>query len=330
MTWKWLVEFSRSSYRVAMGTSWNPIRRWATRVRTADQGILLFVKDDDLATSERSVTVAAAERFLNSQCMALELQTVKSGLFMTGFDIEILAGSPAEARSVEGCLRVHLEVDHVHGDLDMCLRLVVTAHDSERTYRLAVFHQECWDDGLVRTLVSADLVRMTFFHAECASSGLQSETVFRHRDTGTVAVIAGLDHGAHRTVGIRCTEVAGIAGIRFTGFVEGRLLEELYSNAYVYVLPSDLEGMPLSLLEAMSYGNCCLVSDIPECTEVVRDKAATFRRGDPRDLRQALASLCADPARVSHYRQTARDYICEKYNWDDVTEKTLALYQKTR
>src|SRR5699024_1811287 len=47
----------------------------------------------------------------------------------------------------------------------------------------------------------------------------------------------------------------------FTGFVQGQLLEELYSNAYVYVLPSDLEGMPLSLLEAMSYGNCCVVSD---------------------------------------------------------------------
>lgn len=50
----------------------------------------------------------------------------------------------------------------------------------------------------------------------------------------------------------------------FTGFVQGQELEELYSNAYVYVLPSDLEGMPLSLLEAMSYGNCCLVSDIEE------------------------------------------------------------------
>lgn len=40
------------------------------------------------------------------------------------------------------------------------------------------------------------------------------------------------------------------------------MLDELYSNAYIYTLPSDLEGMPLSLLEAMSYGNCCLVSDM--------------------------------------------------------------------
>ena len=64
--------------------------------------------------------------------------------------------------------------------------------------------------------------------------------------------------------------------ILFTGFVQGRVLEELYSNAYLYILPSNLEGMPLSLLEAMSYGNCCVVSDIAECTEVVEDKAAVF------------------------------------------------------
>ena len=62
--------------------------------------------------------------------------------------------------------------------------------------------------------------------------------------------------------------------ILFTGFVQGAMLDELYSNAYIYTLPSDLEGMPLSLLEAMSYGNCCLVSDIPECAEVVEDKAS--------------------------------------------------------
>ena len=66
--------------------------------------------------------------------------------------------------------------------------------------------------------------------------------------------------------------------ILFTGFVQGAMLDELYSNAYIYTLPSDLEGMPLSLLEAMSYGNCCLVSDIPECAEVVEDKALIFKK----------------------------------------------------
>ena len=62
------------------------------------------------------------------------------------------------------------------------------------------------------------------------------------------------------------------------------MLDELYSNAYIYTLPSDLEGMPLSLLEAMSYGNCCLVSDIPECAEVVEDKALIFKKSRCRGL----------------------------------------------
>ena len=73
--------------------------------------------------------------------------------------------------------------------------------------------------------------------------------------------------------------------IIFTGFVEGQMLEELYSNSYIYTLPSDLEGMPLSLLEAMSYGNCCLVSDIPECAEIVEDKALIFKKANVDDLK---------------------------------------------
>lgn len=65
----------------------------------------------------------------------------------------------------------------------------------------------------------------------------------------------------------------------FTGFQQGQVLEELYSNAYLYVLPSDLEGMPLSLLEAMSFGNCCLVSSIDECEQVVEDHGVVLKKG---------------------------------------------------
>lgn len=116
--------------------------------------------------------------------------------------------------------------------------------------------------------------------------------------------------------------------IIFTGFVQGRLKHELYSNAYVYVLPSDLEGMPLSLLEAMSYGNCCLTSDIDECTEVVGDKAVAFRKGDVEDLRDKLKDLIDDSGAVEKYKKTVADYILEKYNWDDVVEKTLKVYKR--
>lgn len=114
--------------------------------------------------------------------------------------------------------------------------------------------------------------------------------------------------------------------IILTGFVEGRMLRELYSNAYVYVLSSDLEGMPMSLLEAMSYGCCCLVSDIPECTEVVEDHAAVFRHGDVDDLERQLSALIAAPERVNAMRKNASEFVCAKYSWDSVTTRTLALY----
>lgn len=115
--------------------------------------------------------------------------------------------------------------------------------------------------------------------------------------------------------------------ILFTGFVQGKELDELYSNAYVYTLPSDLEGMPLSLLEAMSYGNCCLVSDIDECASVVEDKAFVFKKSDVTDLQSKLQKSCDDKEQVQKYKDEAADYICQKYNWDDVVEKTLNLYR---
>ena len=116
--------------------------------------------------------------------------------------------------------------------------------------------------------------------------------------------------------------------IIFTGFVQGQMLEELYSNAYIYTLPSDLEGMPLSLLEAMSYGNCCLVSDIQECTEVVEDKALIFKKSNVQDLQNKLQEACDRAEKVMELKQQAADYICKKYNWDDVVEETLKLYRR--
>ena len=115
--------------------------------------------------------------------------------------------------------------------------------------------------------------------------------------------------------------------IIFTGFVQGTILEELYSNAYIYTLPSDLEGMPLSLLEAMSYGNCCVTSDIPECAEVVEGKAVIFKKSDISDLKDKLQELCDDVEKVHKYKSEATDFICKKYNWDDVVDQTMKLYR---
>lgn len=118
--------------------------------------------------------------------------------------------------------------------------------------------------------------------------------------------------------------------IIFTGFVQGQELEELYSNAYVYALPSDLEGMPLSLLEAMSYGNCCLVPDIPECAEVVEDKALIFKKADVKDLQSKLKDACDHSEKVDAHKKQAADFICSKYNWDEIVQATLKLYRRKK
>ena len=108
--------------------------------------------------------------------------------------------------------------------------------------------------------------------------------------------------------------------IIFTDFVQGNVLEELYSNAYVYVLPSDLEGM--------SYSNCCITSDIAECTEVCENNAIYFEKSDINDLKNKLQFAIDNENEVNKYKEKASSYICEKYNWDDVVEKTLELYKK--
>lgn len=115
--------------------------------------------------------------------------------------------------------------------------------------------------------------------------------------------------------------------IIFTDFVQGQLLQELYSNALVYVLPSDLEGMPISLLEAICYGNCCLVSDIPENRDVAAGCGLTFRKGDAADLARQLTALLGDPERISRFRQAAQEVSAGGCTWEDVTERTLRLYK---
>ena len=151
---------------------------------------------------------------------------------------------------------------------------------------------------------------------------------FLQTQTDKKLVIAGGTSGTDDYIEQLKRKAAGDERILFTGFVQGQRLEELYSNAYTYVLPSDVEGMPLSLLEAMSYGNCCLTSTIPECTEVVEDHAVAFQKGDVADLARTLQRLCDEPQTVAGYQAGARDFICEKYNWDLVASQTMELYHE--
>lgn len=119
---------------------------------------------------------------------------------------------------------------------------------------------------------------------------------------------------------------ADCKNIIFTDFVGGQVLEELFSNAYCFVLPSDIEGMAIGLLEAMSYGNCCLVSDIRENVEVVEEFAEHFEHSNVDSLKEHLERVLNNPDIVRQYKKQAADYICEKYSWDKVVEETIKIY----
>lgn len=116
--------------------------------------------------------------------------------------------------------------------------------------------------------------------------------------------------------------------VLFTGFVAGDELDELYSNCYLYCLPSELEGMPLSLLEAMSYGCCCLCSDIPECAEVLGSGGVLFRTGSREDLSRKLQQLCDHRELVEAARERADEAFFARYDWEKIADQTLLLYQR--
>ncbi len=115
--------------------------------------------------------------------------------------------------------------------------------------------------------------------------------------------------------------------IIFTGFQSGERLEELYSNAYIMALPSDLEGMSMSLLEALAYGNAVLCSDIPENTSVAEDRAIYFKKSDVDDLAEKLQTLCNDSEKVAELKNGVDEFILSRYNWKDIAVKTSNLYK---
>ena len=116
--------------------------------------------------------------------------------------------------------------------------------------------------------------------------------------------------------------------IIFTGFISGDVLREIYSNAYFVALPSDIEGMSISLLEAFAYGNAVLCSDIPENTFVTEDKAMHFMKSNTADLADKMQIMCDNEDLVYLLRKDACEFILGKYNWSDVASNTYHLYQK--
>ena len=113
--------------------------------------------------------------------------------------------------------------------------------------------------------------------------------------------------------------------IKFFRDHSGKILQELYSNAYLFVFPSEAEGMPMCLLEALSYNTPCLVSDIPENLEVGKDYVQKFHVADKNDLKKML-QLCISK-REQLFQHDSREYIKNNFNWNNIVCKTLKIYE---
>src|SRR3989449_9573301 len=114
--------------------------------------------------------------------------------------------------------------------------------------------------------------------------------------------------------------------IRFVDWVAGEALNDLLTNATLFVLPSDLEGLSLALLEAMGAGLCTLASDIPENREVIGDAGFTFVPGDVTDLERMLRLLIEGPQIREITGLRARERVREFYQWDSVATEIQEIY----
>jgi glycosyltransferase involved in cell wall biosynthesis len=114
--------------------------------------------------------------------------------------------------------------------------------------------------------------------------------------------------------------------IRMLDWVSGETLDELLTNAMIFVLPSDMEGLSLALLDAMGASLCVLTSDVPENREVVEGAGFTFRQGIASDLAERLRFLIANPALREAAGRTARKRIEEQYQWQKIAKDIERAY----
>jgi glycosyltransferase involved in cell wall biosynthesis len=149
---------------------------------------------------------------------------------------------------------------------------------------------------------------------------------FQRIDTSHILVLAGGSSYSDRYAK-RIRKQAG-EQVRILDWVAGPARDELIANALLFVLPSDMEGLSVALLEAMGAGVCVLTSDIPENREVVDGAGFTFKRGDVVDLERMLQLLLLDaPVRKAAARR-GQQRVRDRYLWRNVAEDVGRVYRK--
>lgn len=153
---------------------------------------------------------------------------------------------------------------------------------------------------------------------------------FRLVDTPMKLVIVGGDSLSGGYLDQLKVLAEGDERIIFTGPLYGPDKDEAFSNAKLFSIPSDLEGMPIAMLEAMSYGCPTLSSDIPECLEVFAEREGqigfSFSQGDVESLNQQLEMMLGR-SDLPSIGAAGKEFVLENYNWDTITEQTLSVYK---
>jgi glycosyltransferase involved in cell wall biosynthesis len=115
--------------------------------------------------------------------------------------------------------------------------------------------------------------------------------------------------------------------IVFTGFQNGTALKELYTHAGMFILPSSHEGLPIALLEALSFGLPVLASDIPANLEIGLKQERYFRVGNVAELASRLHHFAGGRFTDSE-REEQRAWVRDHYNWNTIAEATRAVYER--
>ena len=111
-----------------------------------------------------------------------------------------------------------------------------------------------------------------------------------------------------------------------TGFLPQNLLKILYLNADLFILPSYYEGLPITFLEALSFGLSCIASDIPANQEVGLSEERFFKAGDVQGLAKKMREFIEKPL-SDEERQQQINMVAERYDWEKIAERTLEVYK---